>query len=301
MGGVCAMPMLRSNFPLWPADSRGKVPPGNGFRVTVLGRAGSFPAPGEPTTGLLVSTDTTHVLVDCGSGVLCNLLQVLSPELLDAVILTHLHPDHISDIIVLSHLLRFFVWPRQGRDDPLPLYLPGQPEERLQFLPPDEALERHYCRDGTCFSVGDIDFVLRQTSHAVYCLALRAEHNGKVFVFTGDTGPSDAVTELARNAGLLVSELSAPQTMAERAAAVGHLTPDSAAQLVMESGVKRVLMTHFVMGYDADKLVSEVREAAKNLSEATGQDVPAIEPAALLRTYPVVAGDPPGATGKPEY
>lgn len=280
----------------FPSPTGGRVPPGSGFRVTVLGRAGSFPAPGEPTTGLLLSTDTTHLLVDCGSGVLANLLKVLSPGLLTAVLITHLHPDHTSDLAVLGHLLKYGSAPgsRPGQSGtpPLSLYVPVAPVDRRSAVPifdGDDSVNVQFFDEGQTVTVGDLRLSFRRTSHAIYCLALRAESACGSVVFTADTGPSDDVIQLASGASLIICELSMPDDMAGTAGQVGHLTPSSAARLVVEGQVPRALMTHFVMGYDADKLVLETQIIASTLARKAGRVPPVIEPAQLLKTYPVQA------------
>lgn len=289
------MGMAKSNFPIISNQSPQRVPPGSGFRVTILGRAGSFPAPGEPTTGLLLSTATTHVLIDCGSGVLVNLLKVLSPELLTGVIITHLHPDHVSDLTVLTHLVRHYIWvrdhgkdqDRKGASRPIPLYVPYQPTGRVLSLPMDEAFDRRFYGEDSRIGLGDIEFTFAETSHAVHCLALRATHGGASFVFTGDTGYSRHVVNLALGADLLAVELSAPDSQAGRAARVGHLTPHEAARLIIDSGAARALMTHFVMGYDADELVQKTCESVTAGCRSMGRVPPPVEAAQLLQTYPV--------------
>ena len=84
------------------------------MKLTVLGPCGGFPAAGEATSGYLLELDGRHILIDCGSGVLSNLFRFISLDQLDAVILTHLHTDHICDIPMLKQAIELYRQKRHG-------------------------------------------------------------------------------------------------------------------------------------------------------------------------------------------
>lgn len=252
-------------------------PPGQGFRVTCLGRAGSYPAPGEATTGYLVSTDSTHVLVDCGSGVLANLLRVLPPHRLDALVLTHAHPDHTSDLAVLPHLIEFVAWRRVPEPRPLPVYAAPATAAGLGGMLDAACLEHRPLSQAEAGGIGDLTVRCARVEHAVETWAVRFEHGGSAFVFSADTGPSAALTGLARDADLFLCEATLPDELEERAAAIGHLTPALAARAAADAGARRLLLTHIAMGFDPDEFAA---------AAAAAGPVPA-EAAEPLRTYPV--------------
>lgn len=252
-------------------------PPGRGFRVTCLGRAGSYPAPGEATTGYLVSTGTTHVLVDCGAGVLANLLRVLPPWRLAALILTHAHPDHVSDLVVLPHLIEWVAWRRLSQRRPLPVYAAPETAASLERLLDDPTLEVHPLAAAEARGIGDLAVRCARVEHPVETWAVRLEHGGASFVFSADTGPTPALAGLAREADLFVCEATLPDEMADRAGHIGHLTPALAAQAAAEAGARRLLLTHIAMGFDPDRFAA---------AAAAAGPVP-VEPARPLETYPV--------------
>jgi ribonuclease BN (tRNA processing enzyme) len=101
------------------------------MRLTVLGSAASYPGPGQACAGYLVEHDETHVLLDCGHGVVSNLGEVIDPLRLDAVFISHDHPDHFADIYALQALLRYAP---EGPAEPLALYLPPGLFERMTCL-----------------------------------------------------------------------------------------------------------------------------------------------------------------------
>ena len=79
------------------------------MKLTILGNNGPYPAPGGACSGYLLSSDSgdTRILIDCGTGVLCRLMDECPPEALDAVVLSHLHFDHMSDMLPMQYALQF--------------------------------------------------------------------------------------------------------------------------------------------------------------------------------------------------
>ena len=73
------------------------------MKLTVIGHWGGYPKQNEASSGYLLSHNGFHLLIDCGSGVLSQLQNYMQPEDIDAVIISHYHPDHIADIGVLQH------------------------------------------------------------------------------------------------------------------------------------------------------------------------------------------------------
>lgn len=75
------------------------------MKLTVIGHWGGYPKMGEASSGYLLEHKGFKLLVDCGSAVLSQLQYYLKPTELDAVIVSHYHPDHVADIGVLQHAL----------------------------------------------------------------------------------------------------------------------------------------------------------------------------------------------------
>ena len=100
------------------------------MRVQVLGAAGGYPYGGHACSGFLIGASSLNVLMDCGPGVALRLLERMRAEELDAVILTHLHPDHVLDLIPLGYAL-MTEWIAHRKKRRIRLYLP---EGGLSFL-----------------------------------------------------------------------------------------------------------------------------------------------------------------------
>jgi ribonuclease BN (tRNA processing enzyme) len=101
------------------------------MRLTVLGSAASYADVGRACSGYLVEDGETRLLLDCGHGALANLGGVCDPRTLDAVFITHAHPDHVVDLYALQALLRYAP---EGPAPPVRLHGPKGLLERMSCL-----------------------------------------------------------------------------------------------------------------------------------------------------------------------
>ncbi len=216
------------------------------MRVTVVGCSGSLPGPDGPASCYLVEADGFRALLDLGNGALGPLQRHCPAGAVDAVLVSHLHPDHCMDL--------------------LPLYVarnydPAGPCPPIPVLAPDgagEHLARAYGRvDGRGLS-GSFDFVawtgrhevgpltvsVARVAHPVPTYAMRVEHAGRVLVYSGDTGPTDALVEISRDADLALFESAFEEGRDDAAPADLHLTGRQAGEHAERAGVRRLVLTH---------------------------------------------------------
>ena len=134
------------------------------MRLTVLGCSGPYPAANGATSGYLVEDKDVSLLVDCGSGVLSNLVAMRDPAELTAVCLSHLHYDHACDLLPLQYYL-------MNMGVTLPVYVPGEDESPMRALLNAPMYDvREYEEEMT---LGNITVTQMKTSHPVPCRALR--------------------------------------------------------------------------------------------------------------------------------
>ncbi|MEZ0113119.1 ribonuclease BN (tRNA processing enzyme) [Catenulispora sp. EB89] len=217
------------------------------MRVTVLGGSGAWPVAGDACSGFLLTHEGFSILVDAGYAVLPRLLELMPAEQLDAVYISHGHPDHCAD---LNPLLRARAL--GGADpDPLPVYAPhGALNAVLALDRPgmlDAAVARRDFEPGESFSVGPFDLRTSLLPHWVPNAGVRAAAGGHAVVYTGDCGPHPALVELARGADALIAEATYPEVMA--AGDAPYLsTARQAARQASEAGVGRLVLTHLWPG-----------------------------------------------------
>jgi ribonuclease BN (tRNA processing enzyme) len=214
-------------------------------RLTVLGSSASFPGPGRACAGHLIEGDGYRVVFDLGNGTLANLTAATDAYALDAVFVTHLHPDHYLDLFALMAMLRYAP---DGPCPALPLFGPTGLIERMQCLLSDsaktdvtEAFAFTALVAGRSVSLGGLTVTPRAVEHHGETFALVAEAGGRRLCYTSDTKLSDPVREAARGADVVLAEATLPESHAGLAP---HMTPRDAGTLAAGAGASRLVLTH---------------------------------------------------------
>lgn len=218
------------------------------MQLTILGNNGPYPAAGGACSGYLLESENTRILIECGTGVLAKLRSVCPVDSLDAVILSHLHYDHMSDILPMQYALQFCP-PREK----LPVYAPDAPEAVRALL------------NAPCYApmemqdtlIGDISVSFIPVRHPVKTYAMRFECGGKVFAYTGDTNVVDGLADFCSGADLLLADagLSAADWKME----APHLSAAACGTLAREAKAKRLLLTHLNPKYTAEQHCAEAK------------------------------------------
>jgi ribonuclease BN (tRNA processing enzyme) len=215
------------------------------MELTVLGAHGTWPEAGGATTGYLLSHDGHRVWIDLGTGTMANLLRYVDVLGVDAVVISHRHPDHLLDLYPLFYAR--LIHPEHPLG--LPLYLPPGAFDHIRALLSDEGGEDlslvfdvRPVRPGDGFQAGPFRFTTAAMEHPVPTLGMRIEAGAASLAYTADTGPNDDLVGLARGADLLLSEA----TWLDRppGAVPIHLTPREAGEYAARAGVGRLVMTH---------------------------------------------------------
>jgi ribonuclease BN (tRNA processing enzyme) len=220
-----------------------------GMKITVLGGCGAWPAAGRACSGYLVEHDSFRLLVDPGYATLPRLLQVTTAEQVDAVIISHGHPDHCAD---LHPLLRA----RTLRDDPAPpLPVHTVPEGVTKVLALDrpgmldDAYRVHEFAPGDRLSIGPFDIATWLLPHFVPNAGMRLTAGGRTLAYTGDTGPSPDVVDLARDVDLFLAEATfADEVPADSARFLSSAR--QAGENAARANVEQLLLTHLMPGSD---------------------------------------------------
>jgi ribonuclease BN (tRNA processing enzyme) len=217
------------------------------MQMSVLGGCGAWPAAGQACSGYLVEHDGFRLLVDPGYATLPRLLTQVRAEDIDAVLVSHGHPDHCAD---LHPLLRARAY-GGAHPPPLPVYaLPGAVDQVLQLDGPDALRGTWQVTElapGARASLGPFRLDTWLLPHFVPNLGLRLTADGQVLAYTGDTGPSPDVAELARDAQLLLAEATFPQEVT--GSDPRYLsTARQAGEHAARAGARRLMLTHLWPG-----------------------------------------------------
>ncbi|MDQ4070387.1 MAG: MBL fold metallo-hydrolase, partial [Actinomycetota bacterium] len=176
-----------------------------------------------------------------------NLQLHVALERVDAVVLSHEHPDHWSDLegwnIVLQHFL--------DRDG-FPVYAPAGLKERTYDGMPTVAW--HDVGDGHRVTIGTLDATFSRTDHGPETLAVRIEAGGRSLGYSADTGPGWSLEALGPGLDLSVCEASLPT---EQEGVTSHLSARQAGEQARAAGAARLVLTHLWPTIDPDRARGE--------------------------------------------
>jgi ribonuclease BN (tRNA processing enzyme) len=233
------------------------------MRLTVVGCAGSFPGPDSPASCYLLEADGFRLVIDLGNGALGALQKYAGLFDVDAVCLSHLHADHCVDLYSYS-VAR--IYSPAGPQPAIPVFGPAGTAKRMSYIHGPDGDELGLTRRFTFetlkpgrMTIGPLDVELVHVNHPVETFAFRFSHGGRSLVYTGDTGETEAVPELAAGADVFLSEaafLEGPGLPPNI-----HLTARQAATYASRAGVGKLILTHLVPGISPDDARAEAASA----------------------------------------
>lgn len=227
------------------------------MKLTIIGHWGGYPKANEASTGYLLQHEGFNLLIDCGSAVLSKLQNIIEPEKLDAVIISHYHPDHIADIGVLQHarLIQGFL----GKKPPcLPIYGHTLDKQEFTKLTYKEITKGIAYNPQNTLSLGPFTIQFLRTVHPAPCFAMRIEADGKTIVYTGDTSYKDEFISFSMGADILLSECNFYADQDGKNA--GHMNSSDVGKLGQAAKVKQVILTHLPHYGELSRLIDEARE-----------------------------------------
>ena len=236
-------------------------------RVTVLGSCGAWPEAGRACNGFLVEHLGYTVAMDLGNGTLPNLLATLGSDVaegLDAVVITHSHPDHMVD----AHaLMRARLYGQEGLPK-LRLVAPRSVLARLASLEEDDeeavtAVFQYEEPVGQSINLGPFTVTTTRLPHYVENVGVRLDGQAVAIAYTGDTGPNESITELGRDVDLFIVDATDRHQQPNRPKDGDPellLTAALAAQAARAAHSRRLMLTHFWPGNDRQRARREAAE-----------------------------------------
>jgi ribonuclease BN (tRNA processing enzyme) len=234
------------------------------MRLTVLGCAGSFPGPDSPCSAYLVEADGFRLLVDFGTGSLGALQRYAGIDRLDAILLSHLHCDHMLDACSYVVVRRYNPG---GALPKLPLYGPAGTAERLACVygtdkgtsTVEDVYDVRTLAPGR-LEIGPFRVEVERMNHPVETFGVRIEHGGAALAYSADTGVTEALVDLARDVDLLLCEASYLDSAPHPPDL--HLTGREAGEHAHKAGARRLVLTHLVHAWgDAEATLAEATAA----------------------------------------
>ena len=225
--------------------------------LTVLGKSPAMPDAGGAHSGYLITHAGFTLLLECGGGVFAKLRAYADPAAVDAVLITHLHADHMLDLLPFSFALATGLLGSHRRQ---PL-LWGPPGATAAFKAYSEAVGMaDQINDGFWvreydpareLKLGPIAVSFCTVPHFIPAWAcdLRAP-NGRRLTFGGDCGPNEKIIQLGRDTDLLMLEATEGPGPHQAGGPRGHLTAAEAGAIAHHAGARRLLITHYSDQHD---------------------------------------------------
>jgi ribonuclease BN (tRNA processing enzyme) len=213
-----------------------------GLTLTVLGCSGSYPGPGGACSGYLVRDSETTVWLDCGSGTMANLQRHVALDDVDAVVLSHEHPDHWRDLEGLYVAYRYGPSEREG----IPVYAPSGLRDQTYF-DTEPVFSWRTIADGHEVGIGSMSWSFSRTDHGPETLAARVESGGRSLAYTADTGAAWSLERFNAPIDLALSESTLRLDEENR---TQHLSGRQAGAMAAAVGAGQLVLTHVWPEYD---------------------------------------------------
>jgi len=231
------------------------------MRLTIVGCSGSYPGPDSAASSYLVEADDYQLVLDLGNGALGQLQRYTSLDRPEAVLLSHLHADHVIDLTSYYVVRRYHP---DGQMPTLPVYGPHGSAHRMARaydLPYNPGMTHEFdfrVYSSEPFEVGPFTVTVVPVVHPVDAYAIRLQHGGRTLVYSGDTAPTPALGQIAKGADLFLCEAA---FLEGRENPEGlHLTGREAGAIATQARAASVLITHVPPWGDAARALAESRE-----------------------------------------
>jgi len=233
------------------------------MKITILGKYGSFPAANGACSGYLIEDGDNHILIDCGNGVLSRLQKYCSIENLDAIVISHLHDDHMGDLRILQYAIE--TKKAFGEINWLmKLYIPRTPVDVVKELSTD-IYDIHFITDELSVKVGKFLLTFAAMQHTVESYAISIENNTTRVVYSGDTILNDRLIHFSKRADVLICE-STFAIASRLTAMTPHMTAAQAGYVAREAKVSKLLLTHFWFEENPKECVENAKGFFNNVS-----------------------------------
>jgi ribonuclease BN (tRNA processing enzyme) len=237
------------------------------LRITVLGRSPSWEDAGGACSGYLVEDGDARLLIDCGNGVFGKLRAVRDYRAVPAVVISHLHADHMLDLVPFAYALT------HGRGERVRPRLVAPAGAAAVFRRvtgawgSEDLIERAFELDeyapGETRDLDGLHLRFTEVPHYVTTCAIDVRApDGRRFTYGADCGPNDPIVELARGTDLLMLEATMLEPE-EEGGPSGHLTAAQAGEHARHAGVSRLLVTHVSDELPADRVLAEARRGLR--------------------------------------
>ncbi len=204
------------------------------MKLTILGNTGPYPRAGGACSGYLLENEDAKIILDMGPGTLANALSVCALEDISAIVISHLHEDHCSDLGALHYALEM-------KGLRVPLYAPAKPEAVHHRIAAMSAFTIQDLTAETTLHLGGLDLTFCEMRHPVQDFATKATDGKWTFMYTGDTAMCPSFKAFTKGVQVLLCDCA----FLEDHQSDKHLSVPEAVAVANDAGVRHLIMTHF--------------------------------------------------------
>lgn len=213
------------------------------MKLTVLGNCGPYPPKDGACSGYLFETGDAKILIECGSGVLSRLQRFCKIEELTHIILSHLHYDHMGDMMVLKYAIEGKR--KKGQNlNTIKLFLPEEPAEEFTKITSKDLFDVTVIEDNLQTQVNNLIISFARMNHPIPSYGVKIQDKEKVFVYSGDASNVNFPLDFVKECDMFLCD-SALLASEKKSNDVPHLTSAEVGEIAKNSRVKKLLLTHF--------------------------------------------------------
>lgn len=231
------------------------------MKLTILGSGTCIPNANRGSSGYLIETPKSKILLDCGAGTTWKLEKIGVNYLeIDHIFISHLHPDHTGDLVPFLFGTKYsgnktrekplFIWGGKGF---IKFFEALKKVYGTWIVPKDLVVDE--IRGGS-ETFQDFKLVSAKVPHTENSHAYKITAEEKSIVYSGDTDYSESLINLAAKCDLLIIECALANDDSKRK---GHLTPNEVIKTITEAQPKKVVVTHFYPECDEEKVVETIK------------------------------------------
>lgn len=212
-------------------------------------------------SGYLLEYEAVRVWVDAGGGTWRNLMEHLDYRELDAVLLSHRHPDHTIDVFQAFHARHYGT---QESMEPIPLWAPAETIEHIDAFSKEIAssFDLSPIAAGQTIGFEGARFSFYEMAHPVETVGVRVECGENKFAYSADTGPEGDLIALAQDADVFVCEATFQDSDAEW---MGHMRASQAGTAAAEANVGHLVLSHLPAARDLGLSVAEAHRNCEGI------------------------------------
>lgn len=226
------------------------------MKLTIVGFWGGYPAANSAASSYLLEKEGYRLVLDFGSGALAKIQQFINVTDIDAVLVSHYHSDHVSDIGVLQHALVVENILSQT-EKTVDIYGHGENADELARFDHDYTVGVRYNPEEV-LKLGPFFIRFLKTKHSVTCYGMRITDGESTIVYTADSAYQEEWIKFSRDADLLLADTNF--YAAQDGAEAGHMTSEEVGMIAAQAEVKQLLLTHLPHFGNHQQLITEAQK-----------------------------------------